>query len=751
MAPSEASTLEHYGEVKYGVKLPMHCAVEPEKTREAALLGLKLIDWYFGSLNHLIAVTLNAHGRLNFKELVEQVSAQQGKDEGRGLTAEAVRVALVTLIRQNCVVVHEWKSVIVPGRPQRSEYLYELDMPRTLNLLRLPLFSTVLRTTVPKKQLFESRLVMQVLWNDGRLTLDALVETSVEMLKRRWQAERDMATGGGESGEDSDGEEANEGEKNDRPDETEGGKNDASKNVDKDDARLQAMTEEELVEHMRDIVNDLINRQLIEKAPACSLSPPEDFVHENAQKKKSNNHPEGEDEVREDELAKFGQAVREIHSNNRFVRQDTWGDSSRKVLYKFEEGSKSFHVQMAQNRPRDDKAVNIHPEDQIWRVNFQELNRRVYNGIAVETIRTGSESIEAMDAVTCGRVVEAMLYASKSPPPGESNHASVVPVMTVSQPMTIENICKASGEIHDVALEADEIRDVIKAMLKDSEAEAKEKETGDSDDEDDPIPPQKRSIAQHASSRETSDGNRRQGMQDGKQPEGTVDKSDQKPMKKKLPLLSSCIKKAQLDKGYIFDTPTALRIARTAKLLEIIEQRFGPHGKRVWNMLYLDGQMEQKSISTDSMLRNTRPREILYAMFRNGFVALQDIPRNADRAPSRTFYTWRATIASAITTTAVMLYKSASNVLQMLQDIMTSDELHDINKRMGLGIGFEEDTFAEIHFKKDTLVDSLLKLDEEIALFQFGRDRRGDHVDILERLEVVEDSPRTKPKRGRQR
>ena len=29
------------------------------------------------------------------------------------------------------------------------------------------------------------------------------------------------------------------------------------------------------------------------------------------------------------------------------------------------------------------------------------------------------------------------------------------------------------------------------------------------------------------------------------------------------------------------------------------------------------------------------------------FVSLQDIPKNADRAPSRTNYTWRATIAGA--------------------------------------------------------------------------------------------------------
>ena len=142
-------------------------------------------------------------------------------------------------------------------------------------------------------------------------------------------------------------------------------------------------------------------------------------------------------------------------------------------------------------------------------------------------------------------------------------------------------------------------------------------------------------------------------------------------------------------------------------------------------MLYTEGQMEQKAISQDSMLGNTRPREILYAMFRNGFVSLQDIPRNADRAPSRTFYTWRATMPSAIITTAVMLYKSASNVLKMLQDLLTSSELNDINKRIKMSLGYDTQVFKEIHFKKLVLVDNLLLLDEEIALFQFDRDDRG--------------------------
>ena len=34
-------------------------------------------------------------------------------------------------------------------------------------------------------------------------------------------------------------------------------------------------------------------------------------------------------------------------------------------------------------------------------------------------------------------------------------------------------------------------------------------------------------------------------------------------------------------------------------------------------------------------------RQLLYSMLKGGFISVTDIPRTADRAASRTFYTWR--------------------------------------------------------------------------------------------------------------
>lgn len=44
------------------------------------------------------------------------------------------------------------------------------------------------------------------------------------------------------------------------------------------------------------------------------------------------------------------------------------------------------------------------------------------------------------------------------------------------------------------------------------------------------------------------------------------------------------------------------------------------------------------------------------------YLALQDVPRTADHAPSRTFYTWRANVDGAIARLTSDLYRAAGNL-----------------------------------------------------------------------------------------
>ena len=64
-------------------------------------------------------------------------------------------------------------------------------------------------------------------------------------------------------------------------------------------------------------------------------------------------------------------------------------------------------------------------------------------------------------------------------------------------------------------------------------------------------------------------------------------------------------------------------------------------------LLMTKGYLEQKQIADYAMQPTKDTRETLYKMLRSGLVVLQDIPRTADRAPSRTLYVWGADLQGA--------------------------------------------------------------------------------------------------------
>lgn len=86
-------------------------------------------------------------------------------------------------------------------------------------------------------------------------------------------------------------------------------------------------------------------------------------------------------------------------------------------------------------------------------------------------------------------------------------------------------------------------------------------------------------------------------------------------------------------------------------------------------------------------------KELLYRLFRAGFVGMQEIPRTADHAPSRTLYTWRVDAAAAAEKLAADLYKAALNVRLRLE--------HEITQ--------QSDVRLPLYFPKHWLQLSMLK------------------------------------------
>ena len=87
---------------------------------------------------------------------------------------------------------------------------------------------------------------------------------------------------------------------------------------------------------------------------------------------------------------------------------------------------------------------------------------------------------------------------------------------------------------------------------------------------------------------------------------------------------------------------------------------------RVWSLLLESKQLEQKAVADTAMLPKEDSRRLLYAMLRAGLLRLQDVPRSTDHAPSRTFYTWRASPDAALAHLAADMLQGAGNLYMRL-------------------------------------------------------------------------------------
>jgi DNA-directed RNA polymerase III subunit RPC3 len=73
----------------------------------------------------------------------------------------------------------------------------------------------------------------------------------------------------------------------------------------------------------------------------------------------------------------------------------------------------------------------------------------------------------------------------------------------------------------------------------------------------------------------------------------------------------------------------------------VVRERFGDEACRVFRLLLLKRQLEQKQVADSAMLPVKETRELLYRMFKEEYLELQEVAKTADHAPSRTFFLWR--------------------------------------------------------------------------------------------------------------
>ncbi|KAE8145726.1 DNA-directed RNA polymerase III subunit rpc3 [Aspergillus avenaceus] len=122
--------------------------------------------------------------------------------------------------------------------------------------------------------------------------------------------------------------------------------------------------------------------------------------------------------------------------------------------------------------------------------------------------------------------------------------------------------------------------------------------------------------------------------------------------------------------GLITWTVEFRHLARKLRHLElerIIEARYGDVALRVVRVLHEKGKLDEKRLQEISLLPFKDLRQVLASMQAGGFVDLQEVPRDAQRQPSRTIFLWFYDPDRVCNSILEDTYKAMSRCLQRLR------------------------------------------------------------------------------------
>ncbi|KAI9504711.1 RNA polymerase III subunit RPC82-domain-containing protein [Coemansia spiralis] len=107
----------------------------------------------------------------------------------------------------------------------------------------------------------------------------------------------------------------------------------------------------------------------------------------------------------------------------------------------------------------------------------------------------------------------------------------------------------------------------------------------------------------------------------------------------------------------------------------LIHEKFGSMHSRIVRVLRDRQKLDEKSVSTAAMMPIASCRERLHDLVLAGFIDSVEIPRSADRNPSRMFYLWHINPKKQMQTAMRYIYQSIINVLQRLEKEISSHDL----------------------------------------------------------------------------
>eukprot|EP00245_Coleochaete_scutata_P013284 TRINITY_DN5365_c0_g1_i1.p1 TRINITY_DN5365_c0_g1~~TRINITY_DN5365_c0_g1_i1.p1 ORF type:complete len:248 (+),score=55.87 TRINITY_DN5365_c0_g1_i1:106-744(+) len=126
--------------------------------------------------------------------------------------------------------------------------------------------------------------------------------------------------------------------------------------------------------------------------------------------------------------------------------------------------------------------------------------------------------------------------------------------------------------------------------------------------------------------------------------------------------------------SYVINMQNVIEEVRLREVEGMLVQKYGMPGCRIFRLLILKKRLEQKQIGEMAMIPIKDTRELLYNLFKDEYVQLQEISKTADKAPSRTFYLWYVNLAKVMEKVLNNMFHGASNLRQRLQHELNQEQ-----------------------------------------------------------------------------
>lgn len=168
------------------------------------------------------------------------------------------------------------------------------------------------------------------------------------------------------------------------------------------------------------------------------------------------------------------------------------------------------------------------------------------------------------------------------------------------------------------------------------------------------------------------------------------------------------------------------RKLRHLELERMVEARYGDVALRVIRVLHAKGKLDEKRLQEISLLPFKDLRQVLALMQAGGFVDLQEVPRDAQRQPSRTIYLWYYDPDRIRGGMLEDIYKTMSRCLQRLRfersrvkDFLEKTERSDVKgNEMRYLSEAELQTLQQWKAREALLLGEVSRLDDMVAVMR---------------------------------